>query len=104
VIEMSDEMRVSDKEIAAFSGFLGKVMGIPVFMTTQSALVSSTKAYALLLSHPKPFAYVFHAGPGPVMHTDYDVLGRFWTVQGAVDFGCAVVRANSICKIYTYCA
>jgi N4-gp56 family major capsid protein len=84
-------------------GFVGKVMGIPVYQTTQIA-VGSSKAKALLLSARDAYSYMFKTPVGGVVKQQYDVLGRFTTIGATVDFDDVITRANGICAIETYCA
>lgn len=84
-------------------GFVGRVLGIPVYQTTSIA-VATSKAKALLLSARDAFSYIFKTPTGGVVRTDYDVLGRYNTIGATVDFDDVVTRANGICTIETYCA
>lgn len=82
-------------------GFVGKVLGIPVYQTTQIT-VSSNKAKAILLSSRDAFSYMFKTPANGVVKMDYDVLGRYHTIGATVDFDDVVTRANGICTIESY--
>jgi N4-gp56 family major capsid protein len=88
-------------DAAVFKGFVGKVFGIPVYMTT-SVLAASNKAKAILLSSRDSFSYMFKTPVGGVVKKDYDVLGRYSTIGATVDFDDVVTRANAICTIESY--
>lgn len=83
------------------NGFIGKVLGIPVYQTTQIT-VAANKAKALLISSRDSFSYMFKTPVGGVVRTEYEVLGRYHTIGATVDFDDVVTRANAICTIESY--
>lgn len=96
------------QQAGVFNGFVGKILGIPVYSTTQVDITTST-AFAILLSAPDAFSYIFKTPVGGAIRgrlagEGYDVLGRFSTVGGTVDFDSVVTRANAICKLQSWCA
>lgn len=86
---------------AVRNGFVGSVLGIPVFMSTQIP-VASSKSKAILISSTDAFAYVMKQTGG--IKTEYHALERYTDVVGAIDFDVAVTRANAICTIESYTA
>lgn len=81
------------------NGFVGSVLGIPVFMTTQIPVVSDSSE-AILISSTDCFAYVMKSTGG--IKTEYHALERYTDVVGAIDFDVAVTRANAICTIESW--
>jgi hypothetical protein len=80
-------------------GFVGSVMGVPVFQTTQITVTSSI-AHALLISSRDSFAYGFKNTGG--VKSQYYARGRYTELVGVIDFDTVVTRANAICKIQTW--
>lgn len=89
------------QEASVFKGFVGKIFGIPTYMTTQIT-ASSNKAKAILLSSRDAFSYMYKTPVNGVVRKDYDVLGRYNTIGATVDFDDVVTRANAICTIESY--
>lgn len=87
-------------EAAVFNGFLGKVYGIPVHVTTQIE-VGSNKSKAILISSPDAFVYGFKQTGG--VRSEYHALERYTDVVGVIDFDVKVARTNAICTIESYC-
>lgn len=86
----------------ARNGLIGfTAFAIPVFVTTQVP-VASSKAKAILVSAPDAFLYGFKARGE--LRTDYNALGRYTNIVGAIDFDVAVARANALCTIQTWSA
>jgi len=83
------------------NGFVGQVMGIPVFLT-QNIPVASSKSKALLISAPDAFAYGFKETGG--IKSEYFARGRYTELVGVIDFDSVVTKANAICTIESYTA
>jgi hypothetical protein len=85
------------------NGFLGTILGIPVYMSTQITLTNS-KGYALLVSARDAFAYIFKTPSGGAIAREYHALERRHDIVGVIDFDVKIARANAVCKIYCYAA
>jgi hypothetical protein len=85
------------------NGFLGKVFGIPVYLTTQIPIFTATTsnhAKAILISGREPFVYGFKNTGG--VRSQYQALLRYTDIVGTIDFDVKIARANSVCTIESY--
>lgn len=85
------------------NGFLGKIFGIPVYMTTQIPIFTATTtnhAKAVYLAARDSFLYGFKATGG--IRTQYWALLRYTDVVGVIDFDVKVARPNAIVTIESY--
>lgn len=86
------------------NGFIGTVVGTPVYMTTQVQDDGSNAQYAILLSASDAFAYIHKTPMGGALAMDYTAIERKNQIVGVLDFDVKVTRANAICTIATYTA
>lgn len=83
------------------NGFMGQVLGVPVYKTQQIP-VASSKSKAILISAPDAFAYGFKETGG--IKTEYFARGRYTEIVGVIDFDVVTTKANAICTIESYTA
>lgn len=89
----------------ARNGFIGQVIGIDVYETTQ-IVGSSNKIKAIMLGRDGAGVAPFGVAQKrlPYMETEYHALERYTDIVAVEDYDVKVLRANGICTIESYSA
>jgi len=90
----------------AKSGFIGKILGLEVYETTQIITDSNSSMFALMLAvDPRGVpAFGIANKKNPSLETQRHARERYTDIVAVADYDVKVIRANGICTIESFAA